>query len=151
MSLLARPARLALSPTLPKQASRLWAATAMRTCRILALSEAQPRQRPRQLLTVRAATGSEGSDTVRSKIMRHVLLGAAGAAALLLSATSPQLALAHAEQPPAAAVTEVAAGVSSGVVERSAPGIMENKTPLPSPSDLSPEELANVRLFQENT
>jgi hypothetical protein len=108
--------------------------------------------RPRAAPSCRAEQGrscsSRGVDQSPGPIaaIRWAAAGAALATALALA--PPLTAAAQAEQPRA---LEVEAAARGGVVERATPAFLGSKGPAPSAEELRPEELANVRLFQENT
>lgn len=88
----------------------------------------------------RIKTNISSSNNANKNFLHHTMLlslstaAAFAAGSLLLPSTSP--ALAFSNQPPQPSVAAV-------------PAVMESKQPLPS--DLSPEELSMVKLFQENT
>lgn len=72
-------------------------------------------------------------------LLRRALLGTLGAVTLAASlAYSPPVSLARTENFSSPAVAAV-------------PVVMQSKQPMPSAQELSPEELATVKLFQENT
>jgi S1-C subfamily serine protease len=91
--------------------------------------------------TNQGESSSTSSTLGLGKRIRNVILTSLGAAALAatLSLSPPSISRAEAAAPPAS--PPVAA----------VPATMQSKQPIPSAEYLSPEELATVRVFQENT
>lgn len=90
------------------------------------------------------------NNTIRFKLLKNMLLAAGGAAVLFTSAMPPPAyAFDNKSHVP---TVEVAMPMPSNEdTLRATPVFLESKQPLPSSADLSPEELATVKLFQDNT
>lgn len=90
------------------------------------------------------------------KAFRGVLVGALGTAALAasLALAPPAYSSAQAPEPTPIARTVSSSWGLPGIAKpaaSAAPATLESKIPLPEADVLSPEELATVRLFQQNT
>ncbi|KAG7672422.1 putative Protease Do-like 1, chloroplastic [Nannochloris sp. 'desiccata'] len=85
-------------------------------------------------------TGETSSTLGLGTRLRNVLLTSLGAAALVATLTFSPPSISRAE-----------AALPTGPPIAAVPATMQSKQPMPSAEYLSPEELATVRVFQENT
>jgi S1-C subfamily serine protease len=89
-----------------------------------------------------AMAAAAASGQQRRGVLRRLLLSGAAAVALLAAATWPR---------PAAAFQGPAGMFGGRPPAEAVPVTMENKTPLPDLSQLSPDEVLTIELFKANT